>query len=88
MIIPLRTLQIRRMDLEARNLPASEGQSFLRKLKDFKSELDKMKKEMKKAEASSREELFDLEDSVRGNELAIRMTRRLINWRKKLIRIA
>lgn len=56
--------QIRRMDLEARTLPPTQKATLLAKLREYKSDLNTLKREAKKFSAlsdpfSARDELLD-----------------------------
>lgn len=55
--------QIRRMDLEARSLPFHQKAALLAKLREYKSDLTNLKREVKKSSAShalaSRDDLME-----------------------------
>lgn len=61
---PSHSLQIRKMDLEARSLQASVKAMLLAKLREYKSDLSKLKKEFKRltspdADQTAREDLLE-----------------------------
>lgn len=59
----LLSLQIRKMDLEARTLPPAQKATLLAKLREYKSDLNTLKREVKKSATDSLSTRDDLLES-------------------------